>query len=141
MQFFKKKNVHNLVTDFMVFLDLFTRKKKFIDECTSANVKKNATNHCEILYQFLSLLPTPFFPFLCLCFLPFFVYFFLVFQYLITRYFYFAFIIQFNVNFSGLFLSFSREIFIKLMSNKPQGFLRHLCHFLKNSLQFIIMIL
>ena len=141
MQFFKKKNVHNLVTDFMVFLDLFTRKKKFIAECTSANVKKNATNHCEILYQFLSLLPPPFFPFLCLCFLPFFFYFFLVFQYLITRYFYFAFIIQFNVNFSGLFLSFSREIFIKLMFNKPQGFLRHLCHFLKNSLQFIIMIL
>lgn len=25
--FFFKKNVHNLVTDFMVFLDLFTRKK------------------------------------------------------------------------------------------------------------------
>lgn len=25
--FLKKKNVHNLVTDFMVFLDLFTRKK------------------------------------------------------------------------------------------------------------------
>ena len=70
--FFKKKDVHNLVTDFLVFLDLFTRKKKFIDECTSANVKKNATNHCEILYQFLSLLPPPFFPFLCLCFLPFF---------------------------------------------------------------------
>ena len=138
--FFFKKNVHNLVTDFMVFLDLFTRKKIhwWMYKC---KCEKNATNHCEILYQFLSLLPPPFFPFLCLCFLPFFFYFFLVFQYLITRYFYFAFIIQFNVNFSGLFLSFGREIFIKLMFNKPHGFLRHLCHFLKNSSQFITAIL
>ena len=76
--FFEKKNVHNLVTDFMVFLDLFTGKK-FIDECTSASVKENATNHCELLYLFLSILPPPFFPFLCLCFLSFFFYFFLVF--------------------------------------------------------------
>lgn len=138
--FFFKKNVHNLVTDFMVFLDLFTRKKKFIDECTSANVKKMLQTIVRYFTSSFPFFPLPFFLFFVFAFCLFF-YFFLVFQYLITRYFYFAFIIQFNVNFSGLFLSFSREIFIKLMFNKRHGFLRHLCHFLKNSLQFIIVIL
>ena len=131
--FFLKKNVHNLDTDFMVFLDLFTRKKIhwWMYKCK-----------CEKkCYKPLwDTLPVPFpsspslFSFPLSLLFAFFFYFFLVFQYLITRYFYFAFIIQFNVNFSGLFLSFSREIFIKLMFNKPHGFLRHLCHFLKNSL-------
>lgn len=65
--FFEKKNVHNLVTDFMVFLDLFTGKNSLMNVQVQVS-KKMLHNHCELLYQFLSLLPPTFFLFFVFAF-------------------------------------------------------------------------
>ena len=129
--FLEKKSVHNLVTDFMVFLDLFTGKNSLMNVQVQVSKKMLQT----IVSYFTS--SFPFFP------LPFFLFF--VFAFCL---FFFTFSWFFNTSLPGIFtlpssfnsmlilvLSFchyfSREIFIKVMFNKPHGFLRHLCHFLK----------
>lgn len=76
--FFWKKNVHNLVTDFMVFLDLFTGKK-FIDECTSASVKKMLQTIVSYFTSSFPFFPFPFFLSFVFAFCLFFFHFFLVF--------------------------------------------------------------
>lgn len=64
---FFEKNVYNLVTDFMVFLDLFT-EKKFIDECTSASVKKMLQTIVSYFTSSFPFFPLPFFLFFVFAF-------------------------------------------------------------------------
>lgn len=68
--FFEKKNVHNLVTDFMVFLDLFTGKN------LSKKMLQTIVSYFTSSFPFF---PLPFFLFFVFALCLFFLYFFLVF--------------------------------------------------------------
>lgn len=71
--FLKKKNVHNLVTDFMVFLDLFTRKKNSLMNVQVQMWKKMLQTIVRYFTSSFPFFPLPFFLFFVFAFCLFFL--------------------------------------------------------------------